>query len=116
MRSILVFLTILFSGLALAQDKAIPVMIRADGDLDTCSMGKVATATEVRAGPGKAHRATGKLAAGASVWMFDERGDWIGIAYGVAEIECSPIKKTKAYDGPGKSGWVPKKSLRLLAG
>ena len=48
--------------------------------------------------------------------MFDEHGDWIGIAYGVDELECSPAKKTKAYDGPGNSGWLPKKNLQLLAG
>ena len=70
----------------------------------------------VRAGPGTTYPMTDKLRPGTRVWMFDEQGDWIGVAYGSDEIECSPIKQDKAYNGPGKSGWVYRKYVRLVAG
>ena len=115
---IIVMLILLCAGgtLALAQQAAVPVMVKADGDFDTCGVGEISGAVAVRAGPGIGHRKIGNLNAGARVWMFDEKDGWIGLAYGSDDIECSPIEKDKAYDGPGKSGWVLKKFVRLLAG
>ena len=101
---------------ALAQQAAVPVMVRTDGDMDTCGVGTISEVTAVRAGPGIGHRQIDGLTTGARVWMFDEKDDWVGVAYGSENIECSPIKQDKAYDGPGKSGWVHRKFVRLIAG
>ncbi len=110
-------------GAGRAQQPDIPVMVRADGDWDTCALGQVSGLNPkgdnflaVRSGPGSSYKMIDKLHTGDRVWMFDRKGDWIGVAYGAAEIECSPIKKDKAYDGPGRPGWVHKKFVTLLAG
>ena len=99
-----------------AQPKAVSVTIKADGDFDTCGLGQTTAAAAGHAGPDASYNKTDTLKSGTRVWMFEEKGEWIGVAYGADEIECSPIKKDKAYDGPGKSGWVGKKYIKLLAG
>ena len=91
-------------------------MVKADGDFDTCAVGEITKASAIRAGPGIGYRKIDTLKVGDLVWMFGGKVDWVGVAYGSDEIECSPIKKDKAYDGPGKSGWVQKKNVRLMAG
>lgn len=103
-------------SVSLAAQDAVPVMVRADGNLDTCALGETTAATAVRAGPGTSHRKTDTLEAGTRVWMFDEKDGWLGLAYGSDEIECPPVGHDKAYDGPGRSGWVKKHRVRLLAG
>jgi hypothetical protein len=99
-----------------AQQKPVPVLMHAWEDLDTCSLGEVKVATAVRTGPSVSHHKIETLKRGTRVWLFDERPGWIGVVYGLKQLECSPIKKDKPYDGPGKSGWVPEKHVRGLAG
>lgn len=113
----------LFVGTGIAEQPDVPVMVRADGDMDTCALGQVSGLNPkgdnflaVRAGPGSNNKMIDKLFTGDRVWMFDHKADWIGVAYGSDEIECSPIKNDKVYDGPGKSGWVHKKYVQLIAG
>ena len=110
-------------GAGSAQDAGVPIMVRADGDLDTCGVGQVTGLNPkgdnflaVRAGPGASYKIRDKLSSGMRVWMFDQKGNWIGVVYGSKEIGCPPIKRDKVYDGPGKSGWVYKKYVRLIAG
>ena len=98
-------------------------MERADGDLDTCALGRVKGLNPrgdnflaVRAGPGTRHKMIDKLHTGDEVWMFDRKGDWIGIAYGASDISCSPIKADRRYRGPGKTGWVHKAFIEVIAG
>jgi hypothetical protein len=105
------------SALVLAQKAAVPVMYGVDAEFETCGWGQISKATTVRSGPGTGYSKTGDLKAGAGVTMFGDKGDWIGIAYGSESmVDCPPRKTDKAYDGPGKSGWVLKKHVRLVAG
>lgn len=99
-----------------AQQKPVPVMMHAWENLDTCALGEMKVATAVRTGPSTNLRNIETLKRGTRVWIFDEKPGWIGVVYGAKRIECSPIHKDKPYDGPGESGWVPRKSVRLLAG
>ncbi len=108
---------------ARAVEPAVPVMEIADGDHDTCGYGVVRKLNPkgdnflaVRAGPGTHFKMIDKLHSGDPVWLFDFNGDWIGIVYGAARISCSPVAKTKAYRGPGLTGWAHKKYIRLIAG
>ena len=112
-----------FENMALAGDLKEPVMIIADGDLDTCGVGKVTGLNPkgdnflaVRAGPGAKFKLLDKIHTDDLVWMFQDKGDWIGIVYGSDDISCSPVKADKPYDGPGKQGWVFKKYITLIAG
>jgi len=106
-----------------AGDLEVPVMVRADGDLDTCALGGVTGLNPkgdnflaVRSGPGTNYAMIDKLHAKDQVWMFGQQGSWVGVVYGVNELSCSPVAKDHAYQGPGKKGWVHKKFLIILAG
>jgi hypothetical protein len=108
---------------AFAQNLTVPVMEHAEGDLDTCGLGEVTGLNPagdnflaVRTGPGSKYKMIDKLHTGDRVWMFDYKGEWIGVVYGSDSIECSPIRKDRPYAGPGRKGWVHKKFVRLLAG
>ena len=57
-----------------------------------------------------------KIHTGDRVWMFSQRGKWIGVVYDSDAISCSPIAKDKVYDGPGRKGWVYGKYIRVIAG
>ncbi len=113
----------LAGGPVFAADPVVPVMEIADGDLDTCAFGNVSGLNPggdnflaVRAGPGTNYRMLDKIHTGEKVWLFSHKGDWIGIVYGVEEVECSPVKADRPYKGPGKTGWVHKKFITLVAG
>lgn len=128
MRILSVFIALIFaaslSHLPVAADElAVPVMMEADGDLDTCSLGKVVGLNPkgdnflaVRAGPGTNFKMLDKIHTNDQVWMFSESKNWVGIVYGSQDINCSPIKTDKPYSGPGKKGWVHKKFITVLAG
>ena len=111
------------AGLAMAQTLDVPVIVTANEDLDTCAVGEVHGLNPngdnflaVRAGPGSDHAMIDKVHTGDQVWMFSQRGKWIGIVYASAEINCSPITKDKVYDGPGRKGWVYDKYIKVIAG
>lgn len=106
-----------------AQSLDVQIIERAEDDLDTCSFGRVARLKEggdgflaVRAGPGSKFRKLDELKNGDDVWLFDQRGAWIGIVYGVSEVNCSPIKKDRPVPHIGKKGWVHKNWIDVIAG
>jgi len=108
---------------AQTQDLDVPVMERADADLDTCAFGEVTGLNPdgdnflaVRSGPGTNYRMIDKLHSKDELWLFDRKGSWIGVVYGSKDINCSPIDADRMYRGPGKAGWVHEKYVRLLAG
>lgn len=112
-----------FVSMAFAEEPEVPVMMLAEGDLDTCGVGKVVGLNPkgdnflaVRSGPGAKFRQLDKIHTNDLVWMFQYTGDWIGVVYGSDDISCSPIKADKPYVGPGKKGWVFKKFITLIAG
>lgn len=118
-------MTIIVAGtaLAVAQSLDVPVVVTANEDLDTCAVGEVYGLNPdgdnflaVRAGPGTDHAMIDKIHTGDQVWMFSERGKWIGVVYDSDEISCSPIATDKVYDGPGRRGWVYGKYIRVIAG
>ncbi len=118
-RVVIVIFAMLCAGgtFALAQQTEVPVMFGVDAEFETCAWGQITKAAAVRAGPGIGYRKIGDLKAGAGVTMFGDKGDWIGIVYGTeSQQDCPPRKTDKAYDGPGKSGWVLKKYVKLIAG
>ena len=111
-----------FGPVAVA-DPVVPVMEIADGDFDTCAFGKVSGLNPrgdnflaVRAGPGTNYKMLDKIHTNDKVWLFNEKGDWIGIVYDSEEVSCSPVKADRPYKGPGKTGWVHRKFITLLAG
>ncbi|MGD9866458.1 MAG: SH3 domain-containing protein [Hyphomicrobiales bacterium] len=111
------------TGIPALAASSVPVTVRSQGDLDTCIVGQVAGLNPagdnflaVRAGPGSDYAMLDKLRGGQEVWIFEERGGWYGVAYGAAQINCSPVARDRAYDGPGRSGWVSKRYVREVAG
>ncbi|MDA4844124.1 SH3 domain-containing protein [Hoeflea poritis] len=114
----------LAAGFAVAGDELdVPVMMWSDGDLDTCSLGAVTgldpngdNFLAVRAGPGTGHRMLDKIHTDDEVWIFDENNGWFGVAYGSPNISCSPIRGNRPYDGPGSTGWVFGKYVKIIAG
>ncbi|WP_420408278.1 SH3 domain-containing protein [Hoeflea sp.] len=108
---------------ALSQALDVPVMERANEDLDTCALGQVAGLKvdgdgflAVRSGPDSGHAKLDELSNGDRVWLFDRQGEWIGIAYGVEELSCSPVETDREVKTDGKKGWVHEKWIEVLAG
>jgi len=111
-------------GAASAQDLDVPVMERASDDLDTCALGKVAGLKAggdgflaVRSGPGSNYRKLEEIHNEDLVWLFDQRGEWIGIVYGIGhDMSCGAIDKDRPVPHPGKKGWVHENWIEFLAG
>jgi len=107
----------------LAQDLDVPILERAQKDLDTCALGQVARLKAdgdgflaVRTGPASKFRKIDELHNGDQVWIFDERGEWLGVVYGVAELSCSPIERDRFLPDHGKSGWIHSNWVDVIAG
>ncbi|MEO0372177.1 MAG: SH3 domain-containing protein [Pseudomonadota bacterium] len=114
--------TALATALA-AQSLDVPVMERADEDLDTCAYGKVTGLKAdgdgflaVRSGPGTQFAKIDELVNEDEVWLFEQRGKWIGIAYGTPYVNCSPISSDRELQTDGKKGWVHENWIVVMAG
>jgi hypothetical protein len=121
--TILFVLLVMVIGQAFAGEPEVPVMMRAQEDLDTCALGRVVGLNPagdnflaVRAGPGKGFAMLDELHSDDQVWMFEERDGWIGIVYGSDAVECSPISADAPYDGSGATGWVWGRYIEVIAG
>lgn len=115
--------TIGASSSSFAQSLEVPIIERAQDDLDTCSFGQVARLKAggdgflaVRTGPGSKFRKIDEIHNGDDVWLFDQRGAWIGVVYGVSEVNCSPIKQNRPVPHIGEKGWVHEKWIDVIAG
>lgn len=106
-----------------AQQLDVDIIERASEDLDTCSYGQVAGLKAggdgflaVRKGPGSDHAKIDELKNGDNVWLFETRGKWIGVVYGVESLSCSPIDADRPVHKGGKKGWVHQNWVEVLAG
>lgn len=122
-RALLFSAALALTSTALAGGLDVPIMERAEADLDTCAYGEVhGLRTDgdgflaVRSGPSTSHRKIDEVYNGDKVWMFEQRGKWIGVVYGVDHVDCSPITQDREVPHPGKKGWVHENWVRLLAG
>ena len=108
---------------ALAQTLDVPVMERANDDLDTCALGQVTGLKAdgdgflaVRSGPGSSFTKLDEVRNGDKAWLFDQKGKWIGIVYGADELSCSPISKDRTIPRKGQKGWVHENCIQIIAG
>lgn len=108
---------------ALAQALDVPVIEHADEDFDTCALGRVTGLKSdgdrflaVRSGPGSDYTKLDELHNGEKVWLFDQKGKWIGVVYSVEEVSCSPVVKDRPVPHEGKKGWVHGNWIEILAG
>ena len=106
-----------------AQHLDVPVMEYPDEDLDTCSLGQVAGLKiggdgflAVRSGPGTQFPKLDELYNGDEVWMFDFRGDWIGIVYDAPNLSCSAVGAPRPVPYRGGKGWVHRNWIVQIAG
>ena len=106
-----------------AQDLDVPIVERSQEDLDTCALGQVRRLKAqgdgflaVRTGPDSNFRKIDELHNGDLVWIFDQRSDWYGVVYGVAELSCSPIDRDRFLPDWGKSGWIHSNWVDVIAG
>ncbi|MEM1048119.1 MAG: SH3 domain-containing protein [Pseudomonadota bacterium] len=106
-----------------AQNLQRPIIEHAQEDLDTCALGEVTGLKAdgdgflaVRAGPGTQYRKLDQLYNGDAVLLFDRKGKWLGIVYGVAELSCSPIRESRPVPHRGRKGWVHENWIRVIAG
>ncbi|MBG6209243.1 hypothetical protein IWQ49_003914 [Labrenzia sp. EL_126] len=124
LKSILISLPLMSTAIAgYAQVLDVEVMERAEDGLDTCAFGQVFGLKSdgdgflaVRRGPGTAYESFDQLKNDEKVWLFEEKDGWYGIAYGVEELNCSPIEKDRPVETDGKKGWVHGKWVKVLAG
>ncbi|MCY0148063.1 hypothetical protein OEG84_10165 [Hoeflea sp. G2-23] len=70
----------------------------------------------MRKGPGSDHAKIDELKNGDNVWLFETRGKWIGVVYGVESLSCSPIDADRPVHKGGKKGWVHQNWVEVLAG
>ena len=121
----LAFLISCFIPLSFVQAQGLDVEIieRADADFDTCSLGQVTGLKvngdgflAVRSGPSSKFQKIDELYNGNKVWLFEERKGWYGVIYGVDELSCSPIKKSRPLRKKGKKGWIYGKFVKVIAG
>ena len=80
---------------------------------------KVGSYLSVRSGPGVEFSKVDQLAAGASVYICDERGEWFRIFYGGADSPCgsiSPSGLDVRKVTTCKSDWVNRKWINVLSG
>ena len=119
------FLISCFMPLSFVQAQGLDVEIieRADADFDTCSLGQVKGLKvngdgflAVRSGPSSKFQKIDELYNGNKVWLFEERKGWYGVVYGVDELTCSPIKKSRPLRKKGKKGWIYGKFVKVIAG
>jgi len=109
---------------AAVESLEVPVMEHAGGgDLDTCALGAVSGLKAggdgflaVRTGPASSYRKVDEIHNGDKVWLFDQKGKWIGIVYGVNLVECSPIKSSRPVRHKGKKGWVHENWVKIITG
>lgn len=106
-----------------AQQLSVPVMERAVDDLDSCGYGKIVGLKAdgdgflaVRSGPGSRYSKIDEVHNGDDVWLFEQKGNWIGIVYDVSSVSCSPIDADRPASHKGKKGWVHKNWVQLIAG
>jgi hypothetical protein len=103
----------------------VPIIIRAS-DTASCGSGVVTGLDPlgdgflaVKSGPGLRFRRLDKLFNGQSVYICEDRGEWLGIVYPDDE-KCGVGSKawdvTDAYTGPCNSGWVHRRWIRATAG
>ncbi|MEM7428067.1 MAG: SH3 domain-containing protein [Pseudomonadota bacterium] len=111
------------AGPAAAQQLDVTVMERTQGDLDTCAQGEVRGLKAdgdgflaVRSGPSTKYRKIDELINGNKVWLFDQKGPWVGIVYGVPDVDCSPIAKDRPVPYPAMKGWVHENWIGVTAG
>lgn len=124
----------IFSGVALiafaslvsiaqSQQLDVPVIEHAEGDLDTCSYGQVSGLKAggdgflaVRSGPGSNYTKLDELKNNNKIWIFDQKGSWLGIVYGARNTQCNPINRDRQVRTNGKKGWVHQNWVEYLAG
>ncbi|MCV0429452.1 MAG: peptidoglycan-binding protein [Roseibium sp.] len=92
-----------------------------DGQAATCASSVVAGLNSkgdgflaVRSGPGPDYRKIDELHNGDVVYAFDQKGDWVGVAYNDASIDCA--SQTTRPVQSDYQGWVHRKWLNDLAG
>lgn len=108
---------------AQAQQLEVPVIEYADEDLPTCGLGRVKGLKAdgdgflaVRSGPASSYRKLDELENGDKVWMYDQKGRWIGILYAAENPGCGPVRKNRPVPYKGKKGWVHENWIELIAG
>ena len=124
--SILVLFSLFMLGgitSVLAQQLDVDIIERASDDLDTCSYGQVTGLKAggdgflaVRKGPGSKHAKIDELKNGNKIWLFEARGKWVGVVYGVQDFSCGPVDADRPVKTNGKKGWVHSNWVEVLAG
>ncbi len=112
-----------FSASAQAQELEVTIIEFAADDLDTCSLGKVAGLKSsgdgflaVRTGPGTNYKKLDEIKNGEPLWLFEEKGDWVGVVYKNEFLSCGAIDKDRPVPHSGKKGWVHKNWVEFVAG
>ena len=110
-------------GMVGAQDLDVPIMEIADDDFETCAFGKVAGLKAdgdgflaVRTGPGTDYSKIDELKNDDEVWLYEQKGKWIGVAYATDNAPCDPIKEDRPLNVNGKKGWVHENWITVVAG
>ncbi len=113
---------------AAGAQRARPVTIFADPELDACpSTGRVSGLNprgdnylSVRAAPGANAREVARLRPGQIVWICDvSAGEaWLGVIYSNGRRNCITGRshRTRPYTGPCPSGWVAGRYVTGIAG
>ena|SRR5688572_20569087 len=109
--------------------RARPVIVGADPELDACpSTGRVSGLNpdgdnflSVRAAPNPDARAVARVRSGQILWICDVTAGerWYGVVYSISGADrcgLNRVRRSRAYSGPCRSGWVSARYVTVIAG
>ncbi|MGL1921445.1 MAG: SH3 domain-containing protein [Hyphomicrobiales bacterium] len=121
-KTIQLLFMIIFSGFAHAAELDIPVIEHKFERLDTCILGRVLRLDPngdgflaVRSGPDSKYKKLDELHNGDDIWVFDQKGKWLGILYGIENPNCRAIEADRPVPYKGKQGWVHQNWVDIIA-
>ena len=108
---------------SLAAASTVAVTIGEHGeDADACpSLGELRAATVLRAGPSSQSPAIATLPRGARLHLCIDAADgrWVGVVVAADADDCgvsAAVPRPRRYRGPCRAGWLPVRSVRVIAG
>lgn len=123
---------VMFAALAAGLSSLVPVPSRVepvrigvhgDSDLDAClSVGRTTSAVVARLAPSETAATSVSLAANQAIFLCGTSSDgaWESIVIpDKSGQDCGvshPVARPAIYSGPCRTGWIPMKNIRIVAG
>lgn len=120
---VMILSVVVFASSAFAVDLEVPIVEHMIEDLDICALAQVKGLKAngdgflaVRTGSDTNYKKIDELHNGDRIWVFDQKGKWLGIVYDAPNLGCGPIESDRLVPYEGKKGWVHENWVEYLAG